>query len=76
LARDIEPADGSHEVDIPKACLAEAAQEHSEAHFADLGLGTLETAVAARIADMVNHTGEPDDAGSIDGRLWDLASVA
>jgi hypothetical protein len=59
--------------DIPKACLAEAAQYRGEALFADPG--TPEMAVAARIADMVDRPNEPDDAGCVDVSYWDVATV-
>jgi hypothetical protein len=38
-------------------------------------LGMRETAAAPRIADMIDHPSEPDDAGSADNRLWDVATI-
>jgi hypothetical protein len=38
-------------------------------------LGTPETAAAPQIADVCDSPVEPDDAGSGDGCLWDVASM-
>lgn len=39
-------------------------------------LGTPETAVAHRIADMIDHLGGSVNEGSVDDSVWDFASIA